>query len=191
MAERIPADWPPYSPGSVNAWLLLVTTKPPAWQDDLVLWQDHPLTIGEANEGFFYPDPLGFWAEIRKWTVELLKPHASNWGVNEALSVTTLVHQGDEPTRLHKAVDLCRPRTILFFDEPAWERSGLSGSVRPAPHYIHDPHREGQVYEGFWAVAEDGVVIGKSPQHPTMHNLYRDDDMLAYLRSAPAATATD
>ena len=54
-----------------------------------MLWEEHPLTLGEAHEGFFYPDPLGFWAEIRKWTVELLKPHAPDWGVSEALSVTT------------------------------------------------------------------------------------------------------
>src|SRR4051812_25893911 len=40
LVERVPADWPPYSPGSVNAWLMFVTTKPPAWQDDLVLWEE-------------------------------------------------------------------------------------------------------------------------------------------------------
>ena len=67
----MPRDWPPYSPGSVNAWLLLVTTKPPSWQDDLVRWEEQPLTLGKAHEGFFYPDPLAFWAEVRKWTVEL------------------------------------------------------------------------------------------------------------------------
>jgi hypothetical protein len=185
MLERVPADWPPYSPGSVNAWLLFVTTKPPAWQDDLVLWEERPLTIGEAHEGFFYPDPLGFWAEIRKWTHELLRPHAPDWGVNEALSVTTLLHLGDDANRLHHAVELCRPRTVLFLDEPSWERSEMS--VKQAPHYIHDPHREGQVYEGFWATGNDGITVGKAPQHPTMHNLYREDDMLAFLRSAPSA----
>jgi hypothetical protein len=184
MLERVPKDWPPYSPGSVNAWLLLVTTKPPAWQDDLVLWEERPLTIGEAHEGFFYPDPLGFWAEIRKWTLELLKPHAPEWGVNEALSVTTLVHQADDPIRLQHALELCQPRTILFLDEPSWERSALT--VKQVPHYIHDPHREGQVYEGFWGERAGGAAVGKAPQHPTMHNLYREEDMLAFLRSAPS-----
>ena len=43
-----------------------------------------------------------------------------------------------------------------------------------------------QVYEGFWGTDENGLVIGKTPQHPTMHNLYREEDMLAYIRSAPA-----
>ena len=183
LLERVPPDWPPYSPGAVNAWLLFVTTKPPAWQDDLVRWEERPLTVGEAHEGFFYPDPLGFWAEIRKWTLELIRPHAPGWGVNEALSVTTLLHQADDPSRLQAALDLCRPKTVLFLDEPSWERSGLQ--TRQVPHHINDPHREGQVYEGFWGVA-DGRAIGKAPQHPTMHNLYRDDDMLAFVRSAPA-----
>jgi hypothetical protein len=185
LLERVPTDWPPYSPGSVNAWLLFVTTKPPAWTDDLVLWEERPLTIGEAHEGFFYPDPLGFWAEIRKWTLELLRPHAPDWGVNEALSVTTLLHQADDPSRLQHALELCQPRTILFLDEPSWERSGVS--VREVPHYINDPHREGQVYEGFWAGRAGGATIGKAPQHPTMHNLYREEDMLAFLRSAPTS----
>jgi len=161
-----------------------VTTKPPAWQDDLVLWEEKPLTLGEAHEGFFYPDPLGFWAEIRKWTLELLKPHASEWGVNEALSVTTLLHLGDDAARLHNATELCQPRVILFLDEPSWERSGLQ--ARQVAHHIADPHRAGQVYEGFWGEGAGGITIGKAPQHPTTHNLYREDDMLAFLRSAPA-----
>jgi hypothetical protein len=182
----VPDDWPRYSPGSVNAWLLLVTTKPPSWEDDLVLWEERPLTVGEAHEGFFYPDPLGFWAEIRKWTVELLRPHAPDWGVSEALAVTTLVHQADDQSRLQAAIDLCRPQMMLFLDEPSWERSGLS--AKQVPHYINDPHREGQVYEGFWGTGDGGVTIGKTPQHPTMHNLYREEDMLAFLRSAPAPT---
>jgi hypothetical protein len=122
-------DWPPNSPAAINAWLLLVTTKPPTWRDNLVLWEDHPPTLGRANEGFYYPDPLGFWAEIR-------------------------------------------------------ERSGLE--VRQVAHHITDPHRRGQVYEGFWGRTPDGRVVGKAPQHPTTHNLYRDADMLGFLRSAPA-----
>ncbi|HWI02287.1 MAG TPA: hypothetical protein VNT52_00405, partial [Acidimicrobiales bacterium] len=30
------ADWPANSPGSLNAWLLLVTTKPPVWRDPVL-----------------------------------------------------------------------------------------------------------------------------------------------------------
>ncbi len=74
---------------------------------------------------------------------------------------------------------------ILFLDEPSFERAGLDGLKR-VPHFIVDPHRNGQVYEGFWARDEDGLVVGKAPQHPATHNLYRSADMLAFLRSAPA-----
>ena len=59
-------------------------------------------------------------------------------------------------------------------------------TAKQVAHHINDPHREGQVYEGFWSTGDDGLVIGKAPQHPTMHNLYREEDMLAFLRSAPA-----
>jgi hypothetical protein len=185
LLERMPRAWPPYSPGSVNAWLLFVTTKPPSWEDDLVTWEEQPLALGQAHEGFFYPDPLGFWAEIRKWSVELLKAHEPQWGVGEALAVTTLLHQADDPARLPVALELCRPGLVLFLDEQSWARSGLS--AKQTPHYIHDPHREGQVYEGFWGKGDDGRIIGKAPQHPTTHNLYNEEDMLAFLRSAPAS----
>ena len=184
LLERVPAGWPPFSPGAVNAWLLLVTTKPPAWKDDLVSWEEQPLTLGQAHEGFFYPDPLGFWAEIRKWSVQLFKPYQREWGVSEALALTTLLHLGDDPARLHNALELCRPRLVLFLDEPSWERSAMT-TAQQEPHHIADPHRQGQVYEGFWGRGETGMTIGKAPQHPTTHNLYREEDMLAFLRSAP------
>lgn len=178
------ADWPPYSPGALNAWLLLVTTKPPSWRDNLVLWPDAPLAVGNAHEGFFYPDPLGFWTEVRRWSVELFRLYQPGWSIPEALALTTLLHLGDQPDRLQRALELSNPRTILFLDEPSWERAGLQ-AVRRELHSITDPHRQGQVYEGFWGRAADGMVVGKSPQHPAMHNLYRSQDMLGFVRAAP------
>jgi hypothetical protein len=183
LAEKA-SDWPPFSPGALNAWLLLVTTKPPSWKDTLVTWREAPLTLGAAHEGFFYPDPLGFWAEVRRWAVEVFRRHQPSWGQPDVLSLTTLLHLGNEANRFHRAVDLSHPRTILFLDEPALERAGVDG-VRREPHSIADPHRKGQVYEGFWGRSPDGVVVGKAPQHPATHNLYRAEDMLAFLRSAP------
>jgi len=177
-------DWPPNSPAAVNAWLLLVTTKPPTWHDSLVLWEDHPPSLGRANEGFYYPDPLGFWAEIRRWSLKLFQLQYPRWGPPDALALTTLLHLGDENDRLSRAIQLCEPQMILFLDEPSWVRSGLE--VRQVAHHINDPHRTGQVYEGFWGRTADGRVVGKAPQHPTTHNLYRDDDMSGFLRSAPA-----
>ncbi len=177
-------DWPPNSPAAVNAWLLLVTTKPPTWHDNLVLWEDHPPSLGRANEGFYYPDPLGFWAEIRRWSLELFQLQYPRWGPPDALALTTLLHLGDESDRLSRAMELSEPQMILFLDEPSCVRSGLQ--VRQVAHHINDPHRPGQVYEGFWGRTPDGRVVGKAPQHPTTHNLYRDDDMIGFLRSAPA-----
>jgi hypothetical protein len=176
-------DWPPYSPAAVNAWLLLVTTKPPTWRDPLAAWEEHPPVLGRAPEGFWYPDPLGFWAEVRRWALELFRRHDRTWSLHDALCLTTLLHMGEEPARLHRALELSEPQTVLFLDEPSWDRSGLD--VRPVAHHIVDPHRQGQVYEGFWGQTPDGRVVGKAPQHPTTHNLYRTEDMLGFLRSAP------
>lgn len=184
VVEKV-GDWPPFSPGAANAWLLLATTKPPSWRDTLLMWPETPLAVGEPHEGFFYPDPRGFWAEVRRWSVEVFRGQVPTWGTAEALSLTALVHVGDEPERLRHALAVTRPRTVIFLDGPSWERSGLDVG-HAEPHYIYDPHRAGQVYEGFWGRTPDGVVIGKAPQHPSTHNLYRAEDMLGYLRSAPS-----
>ena len=162
---------------------MLVTTKPPTWRDPLVRWEDLPPSLGQAHEGFFYPDPLGFWAEIRRWSLELFHLRHPAWGTPEVLSLTTLLHMGGEPDRLVRAMELSSPQTVLFLDDPSWQASGLE--VRQVHHHIVDPHRPGQVYEGFWGHTPDGRVVGKSPQHPTTHNLYRAEDMLDFLRSAP------
>lgn len=94
------------------------------------------------------------------------------------------MHVGEDPSRFQTAFDLFSPRVIVFLDEPSWAGSGLD-VADPVSHHIKDPHRAGQVYEGFWGEMDNGVVVGKSPQHPTTHNLYRADDMAGYLRSAP------
>lgn len=177
-------DWPAFSPGTVNAWLLLVTTKPPTWRDALVLWPEDPPTLGEPPQGFFYPDPLGFWTEVRRWARTVVGVRGPGWHTADALSVTTLLHLSDEPARLTWARDLMRPRVILFLDEACWRASAIVVR-RPEHHHVPDPHRPGQVYEGFWGLADDGTVVGKAPQHPAAHNLYRAEDMDRFLAAVP------
>jgi hypothetical protein len=183
LAGRV-REWPENSPGSHNAWLLLVTTKAPVWRDPMMAWVERPLTLGDTNENFFYPDPLGFWTEIRRWALELFRLRYPEWGLGEVLALTALLHVGGEPERLSTALDLFSPRVILFLDEPSWLGAGLTPH-KVVTHHIKDPHRPGQVYEGFWGELEDGVIVGKAPQHPTTHNLYRSEDMVAFLKSAP------
>ena len=120
---------------------------------------------------------------MRRWATVLVGLRERQGGIAEALSVTTLLHVGDDPSRLTWALDLMQPRVVLFLDGPAWENAGMT--VREVPHYVPDPHRPQQVYEGFWAVTDDGTVIGKSPQHPATHKLYRTEDMDRFLRAAP------
>jgi hypothetical protein len=182
VLARTPA-WPADSPGSCNAWLLLVTTKPPSWRDPLHPWVERPLTLGEPHEGFLYPDPIGFWDEVRRWAVELFRQQQPAWSTAESLSLTTLVHVGGDPRHLAVAMELCQPRVVVFLDEPAWQSASLE--VATTPFAVPDPHRAGQVYEGWWGTTPGGTVVGKSPQHPTMHRLYRAADLTAWLRAAP------
>lgn len=174
------AGWPDHSPGSVNAWLLLVTTKPPTWRDPLIVWPDDPPAIGTAHAGHFYPDPLGFWAEVRRWSLALVRRSWPEAEMADALAVTSLI-QG---TAIEWARTTMHPRVLLFLDEPAWVESGLT-PTDPHAHGIPDPHRPGQVYEGFWGTLPDGTVVGKAPQHPAAHKLYRAADVDAFLRAAP------
>ncbi|HZN13517.1 MAG TPA: hypothetical protein VFB78_04560 [Acidimicrobiales bacterium] len=175
---KLAAEWPADSPGSLNAWLLLVTTKSPTWRDPYVEWRDIPPTLGSPHEGFFYPDPLGFWAEVRHWSTTIVREQMS-----EALSVTTVLHGAQH---LAWALELMHPRVILFLDEPAADASHLT--VTHHPHQIRDPFRAGQMYEGWWGESDDGAVVGKSPQHPAAHKLYTRTEMDAFL-SWPGRTA--
>ncbi len=184
LAERV-GDWPPNAPGSLNAWLLLVSSKEPVWRDPLFQWQDQALALGHPHQGFYYPDPMGFWAEIRKWASELFRLRQPHWSVADALALTALLPAAGQPERVARAVDALEPRLVLFLDEPSWVASQALFDVPQVRHYITDPHRPKQAYEGFWGERGDGVVVGKSPQHPATHNLYRSDDILGYLRSAP------
>ena len=175
--------WPPLSPGARNAWLLFVTTKAPAWRDQLLPWPEGPLTLGEPHAGFLYPDPMGFWGEVRRWSIELFRLQQPRWSTAEALALTMLVHVGEDPGRLDLATATCRPRMTVFLDEPAWEAA--EPDVETTRLAIPDPHRPGQTYEGWWGTAADGAVVGKSPQHPTMHQLYSAADLREWLHEAP------
>lgn len=175
--------WPHDSPGARNAWLLLVTTKPPSWRDPLIPWPDGPLTLGEPHDGFLYPDPIGFWVEVRRWSIELFRRHQPQWSTAESLALTALVHVGGDAGHLHRAQAVCQPRVTIFLDEPAWQTADLD--VATTPLAVPDPHRPGQVYEGWWGTTASGAVVGKSPQHPTMHRLYRAEDLRDWLQRAP------
>ena len=124
---------------------------------------------------------------MRRWATLLVRLRRPEWATPDALSVTTLLHVGTDPDRLGWARDLMQPRVLLFLDEPSWQASGIA--VRKQTHYVPDPHRAQQVYEGFWGVSADGTVVGKSPQHPATHNLYRKEDMGLFLAGAPVPRA--
>lgn len=177
--------WPPLSPGARNAWLLLVTTKPPQWADDLVPFPEAPLSTGEPHPGFLYPDPIGFWAEVRRWCAAVVGTRERGWETTEAVSVSALVHLGEEPGRLATALAATRPHVVLFLDEPSWQASRFADDARVEAHHVPDPHREGQVYQGLWGRRPDGTIVGKSPQHPTMHRVYRWADMAGFLGACP------
>lgn len=177
-----PADWPPLSPGARNAWLLLVTTKPPQWRDPLLEFPEGPLTLGEPHPGFLYPDPIGFWAEVRRWCAMVMARY--RLPPTDAVAVSALVHLGDDPARLAQAVAVLRPRVVLILDEAAWAVAGLEPE-RTLLHHVPDPHRPGQVYQGLWGRLPDGTVVGKSPQHPAMHRLYDQSEMDRFLSACP------
>ncbi|GAC1586718.1 MAG: hypothetical protein NVS3B21_01050 [Acidimicrobiales bacterium] len=179
---RQSAGWPPFSPGAANAWLLLVTAKPPMWRDPMMIWPDEGPTLGRPHPGFFYPDPLGFWTEVRRWVTVLMRINSPDISSSDALSLTAVLHTADDPGRVHWATKLCAPGLTLFLDEASRETAAVeAGPILSIP----DPHREGTTYDGWWTTSEDGQVLGKAPQHPASHRFYRAADMDTFLRAAP------
>lgn len=180
------SGWPGLSPAAANAWLLFVTTKPPQWRDPLLDFPEGPLTFGEPHPGFLYPDPIGFWTEVRRWAAVVV----GSLPPTDAVAVSGLVHVGHETDRLAYAMATLRPHVVVFLDEAAWAAAELDVE-RVEAHHVPDPHRPAQVYQGFWArtaAADDGGpahVIGKAPQHPAMHRLYDRSDMDRFLASCP------
>ncbi len=190
LIAAVESAWPTYSPGAANAWLLLVTSKAPTWSHPLLKWNEEPPVLGEPHPGFFYPDPLGFWDEVRHWIALLVRSDRRGWGLPDALSVSALVHTVDRPGGgLVTLAGLIRPSHVLFLDEASWKRAGWGLGRLPDRHHIADPYRPGQVYEGFWGHLSDGTVVGKAPQHPTTHHLYRAADMSDFLLAAPSLRA--
>lgn len=183
-ARRRAHGWPTLSPAAINAWLLLITTKPPHWRDPLLDFPEQPLTAGHPHEGWFYPDPVGFWGEARRWARVVVSTRQPAWSGAEALAVSALVHLADEPDRLGLARSVCRPHVVVFLDEPALHVARLE-ILDVTTHHVPDPHREGQVYQGFWGRLADGTIVGKAPQHPSAHRLYRTSDMDRFLMMCP------
>jgi hypothetical protein len=176
-------DWPAESPGAANAWLLLITTKPPSWRDPLILWPEAPPTLGVAHHGFWYPDPLGFWDEIRRWATILVGLVEAGVTSPDALAVTALFHIGEQPDRLQWALSRLQPKVLLFLDEASLATGGLD--YEAVAFSIPDPHRAGVEYEGHWGRTAQGLIVGKAPQHPAAHQFYRKPDMDTYLLAAP------
>jgi hypothetical protein len=186
--EKAAEGWPTLSPGSLNAWLVLFTAKPPDWCDPLVLWEERPPTLGVPHEGFFYPDRLGFWAEVRRLATALFDEVAPELSDTDALALSALFHLEASGIDAGWALRRCRPAVVLVLDEASLQRAGLEILDRegfPMP----DPYRPGTVYEGFWGRLEDGTVVGKTPQHPAAHRLYRPSSMLRFLRACPRPVA--
>jgi len=175
--------WPADSPGVANAWLVLVTTKAPQWRDPFLLWTDEPPAFGTPPAGFFYPDPQGFWQEVRRWVTALVRSAEPGAGTPDALSVSALFHLGDDPGRTAWAIRALDPAVVVFLDEAAWGAAEMD--INATPYAIPDPYRAGVTYDGFWGHTPAGLVVGKSPQHPAAHQLYRAQDMDGFLRAIP------
>lgn len=162
----------------------MVTTKPPHWRDPLLAYPDGPLAPGHPHQGWFYPDPAGFWTEVRRWATVVVRTRVPAWTTTEALSVSALVHLDTDPTRYDLARGATEPRVVLFLDEPAVEATRVA-PVDVEKHHVPDPHREGQVYQGWWGRLADGTIVGKAPQHPSAHRFYRGGEMDGFLAACP------
>ena len=176
--------WAPRSAGAANAWLVLVGTRAPTWQDPLFEWHDEPPTLGDPHPGLFYPDTMGYWTELRRWIGVVVRAAWPDAHTQEALSAAAVLH-GEEPAATLASMARARPRVIVALDDGAVDLLPATALGAREHVTIRDPHRPRQSYTGWWATTADGVIVGKSPQHPAAHNFYRRADLDAFLSRAP------
>ena len=144
-------------------------------------WPAEGPTLGEPHAGLFYPDPLGFWSEVRRWAVLLMRCAVPGMSTSDALSLLAVVHSDEDPDRVRWVTERCRPAVTLFLDEASRELAAVPPGETVS---IPDPHRTDTTYDGWWA-AGAAHVFGKAPQHPASHRFYRGTDMDRFLSEVP------
>jgi D-alanyl-D-alanine dipeptidase len=132
----------------------------------------------------FYPDRLGYWSEVRRWITVLVRSAWPDAHTQEVLSAAAVLH-GQEPAAALASIAVARPRVVVALDDGAVDLLPATSPTARESVTIRDPHRPRQAYAGWWAVTEDGTVVGKAPQHPAAHNFYRHSDLDSFLAAAP------
>ena len=176
--------WPPDSPGSCNAWLLFVTTKPPSWRDPA-------RTRGRSGRSPSASRTRASSTPTRSGSGTRCGAGPSSCSGSQQ---PDLEHRR-EPVAHDPRARRLRPRPARGRSEPVPaahdrvpRRAGLAvGGARGGHHAVlrARPPPAGRCTRAGGARPPTGAVVGKSPQHPTMHRLYRAEDLTAWLRAAP------
>ncbi len=189
-------NWPRYSPGTLNAWLVFLGASPGASPKGP--WDYDPLpAVGGAHPGVAeYPGRMGYWDGIRLFARTIL----SDMTPSDAYMATMVRNLDDRQSavgprgsRMYQAARdvsdvlnrIVRPAMVVALGASAhipteYLPSGLalepenSGCLRTA---LRGVERRWSSVLGFWSTGELFLYLAPSGIHPSLFHVSREDTL--------------
>jgi hypothetical protein len=189
-------NWPRYSPGTLNAWLVFLGASPGASPKGT--WDYDPLpAVGGAHPGVAeYQDAKGYWDGIRLFARTIL----SDMTPSDAYMATMVRNLDDRQSalgprgsRMYQAARdvsdvldrIVRPAMVValgsvrtytdrVFAEWPRARARNSGCLRTA---LRGVERRWSSVSGFWSTGELFLYLAPSGIHPSLFHVSREDTL--------------
>jgi len=209
-------DWPMYSPGAINSWLVFLGASPGASPGGTWNYDRRP-SVGTAHPGVSeYEDANGYWEGIRLFARTILselpatEAYAStmvrNLDPRQSAAGPTGGHMHEAALEVRGILDrIIRPRLIVSLGSvrgysnrafSSWPRihSTHSGSLRTA---ISGEARKWISITGEWSTGELFRYVAPSGIHPSLRHVSSDDTLYflseqsQFARSSSRHSRTD
>ncbi len=198
-------DWPIFSPGSLNAWLVFLGPSP--GNSPGGSWDYDPLpSVGDAHPGVAeYSDRRGFWKRIREYACAVfpdLSPRDAyaatmvrNLDPNQSATAPQGEHMYPAAVQVVDVLDkLIRPRLVVALGGAREHTDRAFRDVANAKEWdsgvLYTARARGECrwfsLRGTWKSGEAFLYVSPTGVHPSMHHVSKEDT-LRFLRQQSEA----